>query len=311
MARAIRTGNTQMLGFIGGDLCEEQVGCMLAGALDEADQCGYTLKILPHHDREDDAQQMIRRSSELRLMGVVALHLPLSIMEQLYAEAQHCEYPFVVMDSRVPIQGVHQVVSDDNEGVAKAIDHLVRLGHSKIAMISGDPISTLIPLREAAYRGAMQRHKLSVPDYYVRHGNFRFHAASEKAAEALLQLPVEERPTAILCAGDLIALALLQVATRLQILVPQQLSVIGFANLKVAEFCVPTLTTVEQSFQEMGRTAVRWLLSSLHHKGVHHTSDVSNTCGKAHNGLTVRNERSLELLPTQLIERESTAVVSM
>jgi LacI family transcriptional regulator len=158
MARAVRTGNTQMLGFIGGDLREEQVGCMLVGALDEADQNGYTLKILPHHDREDDAQQMIRRSSELRLMGVVALHLPAWMLEQLYAEAQQCKYPLVLMDSRAPLEGVYQVASDDERGVGMAIDHLVKLGHHNIAMMSSDLISPLIPLREVAYRTAMESH---------------------------------------------------------------------------------------------------------------------------------------------------------
>jgi DNA-binding LacI/PurR family transcriptional regulator len=305
MARAIRTGNTKMVGFIGGDLCEEQVGCMLAGALDEANDNGYTLKILPHHDREDDARQMIRRSSELRLMGVVALHLPLSMLQRLYVEAQHCKYPLVLVDSRAPIDGVHQVVSDDEQGVEMAIDHLAGLGHRKIMMMSSDPISPLIPPRESAYRAAMQRHHLPVPEDYIVRGDYRSHAATVAVAETLLSLPKKQRPTAVFCAGDVMALALMQAAARLRVLIPQQLSVVGFANLKVAGYSVPPLTTIEQPFQEMGRMAVRRLFASLGEKGVNDASEI------AHSSVNVRQQGTLYMLSTRLIERASTAAVTL
>jgi LacI family transcriptional regulator len=82
----------------------------------------------------------------------------------------------------------------------------------------------------------MQRHGLPVPDHYVARGDFRSQAPSVNAAKGILQLPVGQRPTAIFCAGDLMALAVLQVAAQLRVLVPEQLSVVGFADFRVAEF---------------------------------------------------------------------------
>jgi LacI family transcriptional regulator len=73
LARAMRTGNSRMLGVLGGDLSEQHVGRMLSGAIEAADVYGYTLKMLRYGAFADSAQRVIRRSSELRLMGVIAL----------------------------------------------------------------------------------------------------------------------------------------------------------------------------------------------------------------------------------------------
>src|SRR3712207_2943316 len=83
LARAMRTGNTKMLGLLGGYTAEEQVGRMLAGALEAADAQGYSLKLLRLHELGGSAQQVIRRISELRLMGTLALHLPERVLEEL------------------------------------------------------------------------------------------------------------------------------------------------------------------------------------------------------------------------------------
>lgn len=291
LARAMRTGNTQMLGFMGGDLRTEQMGCMVAGALEEADRSGYTLKLLPHQQHEDGSQamlQMIRRSSQLRLMGVLALHMPLPLLEQLHAEAQQYHYPLVLVDTRAPIEGLAQVVSDDEGGVAQAIAHLVQLGHRRLAMIAGEEISTLTPLRTAAYKTAMQRHGLEAPEGSIVHGDYRFHEPSFQAARAVLDQAVAKRPTAIFCAGDWIALAALQCAAQLGLQVPRDLSIVGFADLSVSQFSTPPLTTIQQPFQEMGCAAVKRLLALR--------DDNQDDPGG-----------DLEMLPTRLIERASTA----
>jgi LacI family transcriptional regulator len=294
LARAMRTGNTKMLGVLGGDTAEEQVGRMLKGALEAADAQGYTLKLLRLH-AFGSAQQVIRRISELRLMGMLALHLPDSVLAELHTEAREYKTPLVLMDARCDNAEITQVVSDDEGGIAASVDHMVKLGHSKIAFISGGK-SVLVDARKAAFQAAMARHGLMVPANYFQEGGFGMRELSAQAARALLSLAPTKRPTAIVCSGDLIAMATLQVAHELQLHVPHDLSVTGFANLTACGYSTPQLTTIEQPFVEMGRTAVNMLLDSISTEGTGSDNSEPKKTG-----------RGIKVLPTRLIERASTA----
>lgn len=300
LARAMRTGNTKMLGALGGNANEEQVGQMLMGALEAADAHGYMLKLLRLDTFGGSAQQVIRRISEARLMGMIAMHLPDLVLEELHIEASRFGTPLVLLDARCANPDIAQVVSDDESGIAAGVEHLARLGHSKIAYISDDK-AALGCARNAAFRAAMARHQLAMPGNYSQEGSFTARDLSLQAARALLSLPAKTRPTAVICSGDLIALATLQVAHELQLRVPQDLSVIGFANLTACEYSIPQLTTIQQPFAQMGRAAVNMLLHAI---GV----DGNGAGGNAAGGMDSDTACSgVKVLPTQLIERASTA----
>ena len=290
-ARATRTGKTRMVGIVGGALGTEQVARMVAGALDEIEAHDYTLKLLPSHpgDSPQMVQQIVRRGSELRLAGVIALHLPPTTLQLLQTEAANCRTPLVLLDTRAPGE-LTQIVSDDRGGITAVVAHLHGLGHRRIAMISGAPISTLASPREAAFGAAMQQYGLEVPPVLVQSGDFLERAPNLRAARALLDVAPTARPTALFCAGDFIALSALQVAAELQLRVPTDLSVVGFADFNVAEFAAPPLTTVRQDFAAMGARAARRLLQLC-------DADALNAPSAPN---------LLELLPTQLIVRGTT-----
>ncbi|RYX82707.1 LacI family transcriptional regulator [bacterium] len=262
LARAMRTGNSQMLGFLGGDLCDEHVGRMLDGALQEAEAHGFTLKILPHREGADGFAS-IRRSSELRLMGVAALHLPRELVRHLYEESMHCSRPMVLLDTPVPLDDVPQVATDDAGGVRAGVEHLVELGHTRIALVSSDPISVLAPIREGAFRAVMAEAGLSFEEDNLVRGNFSQREPNVAAARQLLDRSAEQRPTAIFCMGDAIAATVIQVAAELGLRVPHDVSVVGFGDLNIAALCNPPLTTLRQPFRHMGRLAVRHLLNAV------------------------------------------------
>jgi LacI family transcriptional regulator len=145
LARAMRTGDTKMLGILGGKTTTESVGRMLEGALSTADLHGNTLKLLRLHAIGNSPQQAIRRSSEWRLTGLLALHLPEQILEDLYLEAQKYGTPLVLMDTYCQNPSIPQVVSDDEQGFALGVEHLVKLGHTNIAFIASELLNSLLP----------------------------------------------------------------------------------------------------------------------------------------------------------------------
>lgn len=294
LARAMRTGNSRMLGSVGGALHEEHVGKMLAGALKAADEQGYTLKIFRLDHMGDNAREVIRRSSELRLMGVLALHLPFETQDALYKEARRYGYPVVLMDGRSDNADFPQVISDDESGIEAGVEHLAKLGHRRIAFLSaGEKHSMLSSNREAAFCDAMEKRALPLTPRSITHGDFRLREPSVQAAHALLGLPEKQRPTAIFCSSDMIAMVVIQIARELKIVVPEELSVIGFANMDISEFATPQLTTIEQPFEQIGRAAAEILLDIVEEK-----NEKNATSGQAANPLR---------LPTRFIERASTA----
>jgi LacI family transcriptional regulator len=305
LARAMRTGDTKMLGVLGGKTVEEHVGKMLEGALEAADAHGHTLKLLRLHAIGNSAQQAIRRSSELRLTGILALHLPEETLEDLHIEAEKYNTPLVVMDTHCLNPNIYQVISDDAGGFIQGVDHLVKLGHKKIALMKGGGTTTIGTSRKRAFQDALNRHGLSMPDSFCLEGSFRLCAPSVAAARSILSLPVEQRPTAIFCSSDLMALATLKVAHELKINVPTELSIIGFSNMTATQYAAPALTTIDQPFVEIGYTAVETLLDIIAEK-THDSNGSILTPSKLLKG-TSEARNIIKTLPTHLIVRDSTA----
>ena len=290
-ARAMRTGNTHMIGIVGGNLALEQVGAMISGALEEFELHGYTVKLLTslRDDSLETVQEVFKRSSELRLQGAIAMHLSAQAIEAFETEARNYKYPLLLLDTRAPGGVLPEVISDDEAGVAAAIAHLVGLGHRRIALISGDKKDVIVSSRRQAFLDALEIHGMSAPEIYLQYGDFSLREPSLQAARALLCLPANERPTALLCMGDLIAMAAMQVASQLNLRVPRDLSVVGFADLAPAEFANPPLTTVQQDFGTMGREAACGLLQRCGQQSKDTSADQNALCHRVPTQLVVRD----------------------
>lgn len=144
--------------------------------------------------------------------------------------------------------------ADNAGGVRLAMEHLVSLGHTRIAHVSGVPNQTDAIERSDAYRAFMLESGLPLREDYIISGNFRPEAGDE-AAQRLLTLP--EPPTAVFCANDGMAFGMIQAAAQLGLRVPEDLSVVGFDDHYLSAVYQPPLTTVRQPLDEMGAAALR------------------------------------------------------
>ncbi|HEX8237920.1 MAG TPA: LacI family DNA-binding transcriptional regulator [Abditibacteriaceae bacterium] len=290
LARAVITGKNRMLGFWVMHSNREPVVRVLGGAMKEADSNDYFIKMLGL-DNDTVDSRIVERCIEWRLSGIIAIHAPAAAMDVLYPKVVDSGIPMVVVDSQRPPQGSTHVAANGAGGVRSVVEYLVKLGHRKIVFIAGEPDEDTISHTWAqAYLNTMQ--ELGLQRYQkVLHG-YWLPEPTEHITRTLLQQPtqVEERPTAIVCASDNMAMVVVRTAGQMSIRVPQELSVTGFDDSTVAALYNPPLTTVAQPFEEMGRLAVRSLLAST---DVEQQSELL--------------EYSLEQLPTQLVVRQSTA----
>jgi LacI family transcriptional regulator len=172
--------------------------------------------------------------------------------DALVAELAARQVPLVGVDVRCAGFRAAYVGSDHAGGVRLALAHLHALGHRRIAHLAGAANTVAGSERLEAFRNETERLGLDLPGEYVRRGDFSS-ASGYREACALLALPV--RPTAIVAASDLMALAALQAIRDAGLEPGSDVAVVGFDDLEAAALAYPPLTTIRQDRQELGTLA--------------------------------------------------------
>jgi len=165
--------------------------------------------------------------------------------------------PLVVIDPlNLPRRQVTSVGATNFAGGLAATEHLLGLGHRRIAYIGAEATSMYSQARLHGYRAALEAAGVDVPKTYVRYGSSHYEDGVTGAA-ALLS---GERPTAVFAATDELAAGTIEAARARGMRVPEDLSVVGFNDTEIARFLSPPLTTVRQPLREMGRIALQTAL---------------------------------------------------
>lgn len=183
-----------------------------------------------------------------------------NIHSDLVASIRSEGIPAVATSADAVVLGIPTVDNDSDKGIVLAVEHLISLGHRRIAHLAGTMGQTSSIIRRDSFFRVMARHNLEIPDHFVvEPGYFR-----EKAYACTLELLRNpDRPTALCCANDDIALGAMDAAKELAIRVPMQLSIVGYDDTVAGRYNEPSLTTIRQPTEEMGRLAVNLLLQQI------------------------------------------------
>ena len=234
-----------------GDL-KPYVAEALGGVVDAAAELGVSVVI-------SQPEPGPRWARELVSMGRRALIAVTSVYNPAYLDAlTQAGLPLVVLDPlHLPHADVNSVGPTNFAGGFAATQHLLALGHRRIAYLGGPAAAAANQARAHGYRAAMEARKVPVPDAYVRSGEFTYQTGMLGAA-ALLDL--DTAPTAVFAGNDEIALGVIETARTRGLRVPEDLSVVGFDDTLLARVASPPLTTVRQPLREMGGVALRTAL---------------------------------------------------
>ncbi|MGO8672964.1 MAG: LacI family DNA-binding transcriptional regulator [Capsulimonadaceae bacterium] len=156
--------------------------------------------------------------------------------------------------------GIANVDVDNLLGASLIVEHLIGLGHRRIAHLTGSMTQRTAILRRAAFEEVMRAHGLAIVDSFVVETGYY---TPDAYARAIRLLRGPDRPTAVFAGNDSIAVGTIQAARELSIPVPQRLSVVGFDDLPVAAGHDPPLTTLRQPLEEMGRLAANLLIEEI------------------------------------------------
>ncbi|MQY38588.1 Catabolite control protein A [Streptomyces sp. RB17] len=178
-----------------------------------------------------------------------------------YAWLDHHRIPYVLIDpAHEPPAGVVSVGAANWQGGVSATEHLLGLGHRRIAVIAGQRHTMADSARVAGYRSALASAGLCHRAEYVRHAGFD-ETAARRCLHRLLDLP--EPPTAVFVCSDRMALGVYEALAERELRVPDDMSVVGFDDLPEARWAAPALTTVRQPLGEMAATALRLLVRMM------------------------------------------------
>jgi LacI family xylobiose transport system transcriptional regulator len=258
---------------------------IIRGVENVAREHGLSVVVTESGTRHSPAPDWIAGVLRRRPVGVVLVFSDLA--EDSKVQLRSRAIPFVVVDpAGDPAPDVPSVGSANWSGGLQATRHLIELGHSRIAAITGPDDMMCSHARLDGFRSAMNTAGLPVDESLVAYGNFHVDGGRDNA-RAMLSAP--DRPTAIFAGSDLQALGVLDAARSLGIAVPAELSVVGYDDLQLSQWSSPALTTVHQPLTRMAEEAARIVV-----------------------GLAVAESESTPRmdLATRLVVRDSTAPVA-
>jgi LacI family transcriptional regulator len=185
--------------------------------------------------------------------------------ETLLEHLRYRKVPLVFVDVGPDVRGIANIRVNYQNGIRQAVQHLAALRHTRIAFVAGPSHLKSAMARREAFKTSMIEIGLS-PDLIVV-GDHHL----EGGMRALVELTgLSNRPTAVLCSNDMTAIGVMREAYDHNIKIPDDLSVVGFDDIRLAEFTTPPLTTVQMSQKELARIAFQALLTEVESEPASH-----------------------------------------
>ena len=282
-ARALVSGRSRVFGLIVSEITNP--------FFPEIVQTFETLAVEQHYEilltsTIHDPKRMelaVRRMIESRVDGVAILTFGME--DYLLDHLRFRNLPLVFVDIGPKAPRVSNIRVDYADGIRQAVQHLAALRHERIGFITGPlHLRSAVARRDAFEASMLEIGLLARPEYVVE-GNHRLDGGRE-ALPAFSKL--SKPPTALICSNDMTAIGVMRAAFELGIKVPEDLSVIGFDDIRMAEFLIPPLTTIQMSQSELAKLAFEALLKEVKRE-------------------TPLPEGSEYILKTRLVLRNSTA----
>ena len=257
-ARNLKRRSVATIGLVVPDLVNQYFAMIAEGVEQAASEKDVLVVFCTPEATGEGESWNSRLLRSQRLDGLIYLSGANTRMEAL-VELTHVG-PVVLVDEKLPGFSLPCVVSQNRQGAREIAAHLTALGHERLAILGGPPELWTAEQRLSGYREAIAAAGLDPDAVPLLTGDYQM-ASGEQLAAKVLDLPAAERPTALICANDQMAIGALSYCRRAGLRVPEDVSVVGFDDLPIASLLTPSLTTVRQPARALGMEAVKLLLS--------------------------------------------------
>jgi Transcriptional regulators len=258
VARSLKSGRHGAIGVIVPDITNPFFAALVKGIDQEARVAGYQV-ILGNSDEDATQEEALLAALTRRTDGIIMA--PLIESDRSLVGLENSRTPVVLVDRDVTMGSrFDRVLVDNLAGSRQAVEHLVGLGHIAIAAISGPLGSTPGRARHEGFLAAMAEYGIPVRDDLIKISDFREEGGYESMS-ALWRGP--SRPTAVFVANNLMTIGALSALHGRSVMVPRDISIVGFDDLSFAPLLNPPLTVIRRPDVEQGATSARLLLERL------------------------------------------------
>lgn len=265
VARSMVLQRTNTLGLIVADITNPFYGEIAKSIIDRAKEFHYNVFLCNNDNNQELQKFYIRLLLEKRVDGIIFASVKLrdKAVEQLVRD----EYPCIMCNRHLQFKKASFVTSNNKLGAFMAVEHLIKLGHTRIGFISGPADISTAAERLEGYIDALKTFGIEHDPALVVKGDFKKDFVYKATAELL---EMADRPTAIFASNDLTALAAMECIEDFGYSIPKDVALIGYDDISLASHKRIGLTTVAQKKEEMGRIAVEKIIEMITRNGEKH-----------------------------------------
>ena len=262
-ARQLRAGQSRLIGMVVLDIANPFFTDMAKAAEEAAHELGYAVHVGNSDQQLEREDTHLERFEQERVGGV--LLAPVGETGRRIQRLRALGIPVVLLDRASEASEVCSVAVDDIEGGRMAVQHLLDLGHRRMAFVGGPSSLTQVRNRRRGARYATRNDRQArLTEIVTRSLDL---SSGVEAAAAVAEIPAEDRPTAVFAANDLLAIGMLQGLLRLGFRVPEDVALVGYDDIDFAAAAAVPLTSVRQPRREMGASAARLLFDEIAARG--------------------------------------------
>ena len=263
IARGLIKNKTNTIGVMFPNIASMLTSELLNGIENVAQSRNFSIIVSYTYSSPERTMEYLKTLKEKRIDGLIFTSDFLT--DKYISYMKKMNIPIVLLSTITTKAQLPFVKVDDFKASYAAVEYLINKGHTKIALLSGNPEDTIAgEPRIAGYKKALQDHHLPCKDNQIAYGyDFNFQDGKNNLGKLLSQFP---EMTAIFAASDEMAVGAIASAHERNILIPDELSIIGYDNILISEMASPSLTTVGQPLFDMGCTAANLLFKKINNE---------------------------------------------
>ncbi|MGE7607946.1 LacI family DNA-binding transcriptional regulator [Peribacillus frigoritolerans] len=262
IARSLVEKRTKSIGLIIGSISNPFFAETAEAIIERAQELKYDVIVYNTGHKDENLEQAINLLIGKRVEGIILTSVSKNYTEKI-KKLHDNGFPVLLYNSFLNIKDVNFIVMDNKKGARLAVQHLIKLGHKKIAKISGPSKYLATYERTVGYKEELMENGYDLDEGLIFNSEFSYDKIYSFTKKLLKK---KDRPTAIIAASDQMALAVLDAASSLKLKIPADLSVVGFDNIRLSANEFIGLTTVSQQMDQMSLTALEKLISLIENK---------------------------------------------
>ncbi|MGL4336122.1 MAG: LacI family DNA-binding transcriptional regulator [Turicibacter sp.] len=256
-ARSLKTKKTKIIGVILSDFIGSYYSSLLAGIQHKANEYGYDVIVI---SGIQTGERFIRQ----KLVDGMIMVNP-AIEDDVIKDYANADLPFILLDRKLEGEGIYNVMINNRDAFYEIMQYHIKSGRKRIAFFSGEKLTQDNTYRYEGYLKSIQDNELVYQKVFQ--GNY-----VKNDAYDLMKDIIKEGIDfdAIACANDLMAIGVIEALREAKIKVPEEVSVSGFDNIELSEYCYPQVTTYNIDRYQWGRKASEVLMRAIQHEeGIH------------------------------------------